>query len=71
MSGKFSFLSRLSLPGSIVEDGRETAEYKAETGDYTLVFNSFNVFCLKSLLECSQLMVENVDNWRTFLMNVV
>ena len=70
MSGKFSFLSRLSLPGSIVEDGRETAEYNAETGDYTLVFNSFSVFCL-TLLECSQLVVEYVDNWRTFSMDVV
>ena len=30
---KISFPCRLNLPGSIVEDGRETAEYEAETGN--------------------------------------
>jgi len=35
---KFMFFCRLTLPGNIVEDGRETAEYKAETGEDKFVF---------------------------------
>ena len=54
-SVKFLFFCRLTLPGNIVEDGRETAEYKAETGEDKFMFT----VCTKY----SEPLVENHVNW--------